>query len=115
MHCAGGPTAEARGILNLSIQYWTSRGWAFVDVNYGGSTGTFFFFPYHFPPSFLVNFGVRNHRVKFEGYGREYRDRLLGRWGITDVDDCCSCAKFLVSEYFRLLLIMGTITTFLFI
>ncbi|XP_057793764.1 probable dipeptidyl-peptidase 5 isoform X2 [Salvia miltiorrhiza] len=66
----GGPTAEARGILNLSIQYWTSRGWAFVDVNYGGSTG----------------------------YGREYRDRLLGRWGITDVNDCCSCAKFLVDS-----------------
>ena len=35
----GGPTAEARGILNLNIQFWTSRGWAFVDVNYGGSTG----------------------------------------------------------------------------
>ncbi|KAG6434606.1 hypothetical protein SASPL_106244 [Salvia splendens] len=66
----GGPTAEARGILNLSIQYWTSRGWAFVDVNYGGSTG----------------------------YGREYRDRLLGHWGITDVNDCCSCAKFLVDS-----------------
>ncbi|GER36345.1 alpha/beta-Hydrolases superfamily protein [Striga asiatica] len=66
----GGPTAETRGTLNLSIQYWTSRGWAFVDVNYGGSTG----------------------------YGREYRDRLLGRWGILDVNDCCSCAKFLVDS-----------------
>ncbi|XP_073124184.1 dipeptidyl-peptidase 5 [Henckelia pumila] len=64
----GGPTAETRGILNLNIQYWTSRGWAFVDVNYGGSAG----------------------------YGRKYRERLLGRWGIVDVDDCCSCAKFLV-------------------
>ncbi|GAB4839349.1 hypothetical protein Ancab_028876, partial [Ancistrocladus abbreviatus] len=64
----GGPTTESRGILNLSIQYWTSRGWAFVDVNYGGSTG----------------------------YGREYRERLLGRWGVVDINDCCSCAKFLV-------------------
>ncbi|XP_011017237.1 PREDICTED: uncharacterized protein LOC105120651 isoform X3 [Populus euphratica] len=66
----GGPTSETRGILNLSIQYWTSRGWAFVDVNYGGSTG----------------------------YGREYRERLLDKWGIVDVNDCCSCAKFLVDN-----------------
>ncbi|KAG5543404.1 hypothetical protein RHGRI_016217 [Rhododendron griersonianum] len=66
----GGPTAETRGVLNLAYQYWTSRGWAVVDVNYGGSTG----------------------------YGREYRERLLGRWGIVDVNDCCSCAKFLVNE-----------------
>uniref|UniRef100_A0A2N9HSW5 Peptidase S9 prolyl oligopeptidase catalytic domain-containing protein n=1 Tax=Fagus sylvatica TaxID=28930 RepID=A0A2N9HSW5_FAGSY len=66
----GGPTSETRGMLNLSIQYWTSRGWAFVDVNYGGSTG----------------------------YGREYRDRLLRRWGIVDVNDCCSCARFLVDS-----------------
>ncbi|KAK7316754.1 hypothetical protein RJT34_00454 [Clitoria ternatea] len=66
----GGPTAETRGILNLSIQYWTSRGWAFVDVNYGGSTG----------------------------YGREYRERLLGSWGIVDVNDCCSCATYLVNK-----------------
>ncbi|KAL8172083.1 hypothetical protein V2J09_023887 [Rumex salicifolius] len=54
----GGPTAETHGILNLSIQYWTSRGWAFVDVNYGGSTG----------------------------YGREYRERLLDAWGVVDVE-----------------------------
>lgn len=66
----GGPTAESHGILNLSIQYWTSRGWAFVDVNYGGSTG----------------------------YGRDYRERLLGQWGIVDVNDCCSCAKYLVDS-----------------
>ncbi|KAI6688166.1 hypothetical protein NL676_024994 [Syzygium grande] len=66
----GGPARETRGALSLSIQYWTSRGWAFVDVNYGGSTG----------------------------YGREFRERLLGRWGIVDVDDCCSCAKFLVES-----------------
>ncbi|ESQ33199.1 hypothetical protein EUTSA_v10003712mg [Eutrema salsugineum] len=66
----GGPTAESRGSLNLNIQYWTSRGWAYVDVNYGGSTG----------------------------YGREYRERLLRRWGIVDVDDCCGCAKYLVSS-----------------
>ncbi|XP_004248740.1 dipeptidyl-peptidase 5 [Solanum lycopersicum] len=66
----GGPTDEARGTLNLSIQYWTSRGWAFVDVNYGGSTG----------------------------YGRAYRERLLGKWGIVDINDCCSCAKYLVDE-----------------
>ncbi|XP_028791337.1 uncharacterized protein LOC114747212 [Neltuma alba] len=66
----GGPTDEARGALNLSIQYFTSRGWAYADVNYGGSTG----------------------------YGRQYRERLLGCWGIVDVDDCCSCAKYLVSS-----------------
>ncbi|WMV51278.1 hypothetical protein MTR67_044663 [Solanum verrucosum] len=66
----GGPTDEAHGTLNLSIQYWTSRGWAFVDVNYGGSTG----------------------------YGRAYRERLLGKWGIVDINDCCSCAEYLVDE-----------------
>ncbi|XP_004964876.1 uncharacterized protein LOC101764724 isoform X2 [Setaria italica] len=66
----GGPTAETRAILDLSVQYWTSRGWAYVDVNYGGSTG----------------------------YGREYRERLLEKWGIVDVDDCCGCARFLVES-----------------
>ncbi|KAB2629703.1 hypothetical protein D8674_034498 [Pyrus ussuriensis x Pyrus communis] len=66
----GGPTSESHGILNLSIQYLTSRGWAYVDVNYGGSTG----------------------------YGREYRERLLNKWGIVDVNDCCSCARYLVDS-----------------
>lgn len=66
----GGPTDEAHGTLNLGIQYWTSRGWAYVDVNYGGSSG----------------------------YGRAYRERLLGSWGIVDVNDCCQCAKFLVIQ-----------------
>ncbi|XP_020258203.1 uncharacterized protein LOC109834578 [Asparagus officinalis] len=66
----GGPTLESLGVLDLNIQYWTSRGWAYVDVNYGGSTG----------------------------YGREYRERLRGQWGIVDVNDCCSCAEFLAES-----------------
>ncbi|KAJ0848829.1 putative bleomycin hydrolase transcription factor WD40-like family [Helianthus annuus] len=66
----GGPTDEAHGSLNLNIQFWTSRGWAFVDVNYGGSSG----------------------------YGRKFRERLLKNWGIVDVNDCCSCAQFLVNS-----------------
>ena len=63
----GGPTAAAQIALDLSIQYWTSRGFGVVDVNYGGSTG----------------------------YGTEYRRRLNGTWGITDVDDCVNAARFL--------------------
>ncbi|MBR8828451.1 MAG: S9 family peptidase [Gomphosphaeria aponina SAG 52.96 = DSM 107014] len=65
----GGPTAAASATFNLRIQYWTSRGFAFLDVNYGGSTG----------------------------YGREYRERLNGKWGIVDVDDCVNGAKYLVN------------------
>jgi dipeptidyl aminopeptidase/acylaminoacyl peptidase len=63
----GGPTAATSASFNLRIQYWTSRGFAFCDVNYGGSTG----------------------------YGREYRQRLKGNWGIVDVDDCVNAAKYL--------------------
>ena len=66
----GGPTAAAQQALDLTIQYWTSRGIAVLDVNYGGSTG----------------------------FGREYRDRLKGRWGIVDVDDCVNGARYLVEQ-----------------
>jgi dipeptidyl aminopeptidase/acylaminoacyl peptidase len=63
----GGPTAATSPTLRLGIQYWTSRGFAVLDVNYGGSTG----------------------------YGRDYRERLRGNWGLTDVDDCVNGAKYL--------------------
>lgn len=61
----GGPTGAASSTLNLALQFWTSRGFAVLDVDYGGSTG----------------------------YGRAYRERLRGTWGVVDVDDCVAGAR----------------------
>lgn len=66
----GGPTGAASMTFNPSIQYWTSRGFAILDVDYGGSTG----------------------------YGKLYRRRLRGKWGIVDVDDVCNGAKYLADK-----------------
>ena len=66
----GGPTGATSSMLDLSIQFWTSRGLAVLDVNYGGSTG----------------------------YGRVYRERLNDRWGIVDIDDCVNGARHLVDR-----------------
>lgn len=68
--CHGGPTAATSTVFNLKIQYWTSRGVAVLDVNYGGSTG----------------------------YGRSYRRRLDGKWGIVDIADCVSGARYLAER-----------------
>ncbi|MGI8485014.1 MAG: prolyl oligopeptidase family serine peptidase, partial [Thermomicrobiales bacterium] len=66
----GGPTGSTSSSFSLSTQYWTSRGFAILDVNYGGSTG----------------------------YGRDYRERLRDAWGIVDVDDCISGVQHLVEN-----------------
>ena len=63
-----GPSSMARRGLSLGIQFWTTRGWGVVDVNYGGSTG----------------------------FGRAYRERLIGSWGVVDVEDCAAAATALV-------------------
>ena len=68
--CHGGPTSSASSSLSMGIQYWTSRGIAVIDVDYGGSTG----------------------------YGRAYRDRLKGAWGVVDVDDCVNAARHVAAE-----------------
>ena len=66
----GGPTSATSTALDLEIQYWTSRGISVLDVNYGGSSG----------------------------YGRAYRERLNGQWGLVDVDDCVNGARYLVEQ-----------------
>jgi dipeptidyl aminopeptidase/acylaminoacyl peptidase len=66
----GGPTSASSAALKYAIQYWSSRGIAVLDVNYGGSSG----------------------------YGREYRLRLKGHWGVVDVDDCVNGARYLVER-----------------
>lgn len=65
----GGPTSNCSSVLDLEIQFWTTRGFAVVDVDYGGSTG----------------------------YGRAYRERLKGKWGVVDLDDCVNAAVFCVA------------------
>jgi dipeptidyl aminopeptidase/acylaminoacyl peptidase len=66
----GGPTANTAPGLNLITQYWTTRGYAYVNINYAGSTG----------------------------YGRAYRESLNYFWGIKDVDDAASCVDYLVGQ-----------------
>ncbi|MDO8344836.1 MAG: prolyl oligopeptidase family serine peptidase [Cellvibrio sp.] len=68
--CHGGPTGATESSLNLKIQFWTSRGFAVLDVNYRGSTG----------------------------YGKQYRARLKNNWGITDVIDVCSGVDYLAAQ-----------------
>lgn len=63
----GGPTAAARPEFSTSVQFWTTRGFAVVDVNYRGSTG----------------------------FGRDYRDALNGRWGVAEVEDCLAVTRYL--------------------
>ncbi len=66
----GGPTSHSGSALKVSIQFWTSRGFAVVDVNYGGSTG----------------------------YGRAYRERLRGQWGVVDLQDAVAAVDHLVGQ-----------------
>ncbi len=66
----GGPTGKASPVLAVGVQYWTSRGFAVVDVDHGGSAG----------------------------YGRPYRELLRGSWGVVDVADCLAAARTLAKQ-----------------
>lgn len=66
----GGPTSKSSANFSFIVQFFTTRGWAVLDVNYGGSTG----------------------------YGRDYRNRLQGQWGNVDVEDCVAGVRHLVSQ-----------------
>ncbi|WP_407541043.1 prolyl oligopeptidase family serine peptidase [Deinococcus radiomollis] len=66
----GGPTSAAQAVLHPEIQFWTTRGFAVLDVNYGGSSG----------------------------FGRVFRQRLEGQWGLVDVQDCVNAARFVAAR-----------------
>ncbi len=70
VNCHGGPTGATSNDLRLKTQFWTSRGFALVNVNYRGSSG----------------------------YGRAYRERLNGQWGIADVADCVNVVRYLIAQ-----------------
>lgn len=70
VHVHGGPTGSTKNALDMGAQYFTSRGFAYLDINYGGSAG----------------------------YGREYRNRLRGQWGVVDVEDAVNGARYLVEQ-----------------
>ncbi|KAF5375944.1 hypothetical protein D9615_008213 [Tricholomella constricta] len=76
LHVHGGPTGLTVQSLNWKVQYFTSRGWAWqvLDVNYGGSSG----------------------------YGRDYIQRLVGNWGVVDVEDCIQAARIISSAPYNL-------------
>jgi dipeptidyl aminopeptidase/acylaminoacyl peptidase len=67
--CHGGPTSAASTALAPGIQFWTSRGFAVIDLDYRGSTG----------------------------FGRDYREKLYGRWGVAEVDDCVAAVRHLAA------------------
>ena len=64
----GGPTSHSKAELSMGVQYWTSRGFGLLDVNHGGSSG----------------------------FGRDYRQRLNGNWGVVDVGDVVAAVRYLI-------------------